>query len=126
MKSGFLIFNPSAGMNRKSDAVVAKVIREFEKHGIDMTPSPTFPDCAVMPQVQELLTHHPDLLVSWGGDGTVNEIVNGMFGHDVPLGVLPGGTANLLARELHIPGQISKAIRLIGAGKTRRISLGRA
>lgn len=126
MKRGFLIFNPSAGTNKKSDSVVAEVIRAFEKHEIDITPSPTFPDCAVMAQVQELLTHEPDLLVSWGGDGTVNEIVNGMFGSDIPLGVLPGGTANLLARELKVPTQIPEAIKVIGAGKTKRISVGRA
>lgn len=126
MKTGFLIFNPSAGKNRKSDAAVARLISEFGKAGIDMTPSPTFPDLAVMSQVQELLTHKPDLLVSWGGDGTVHEIVNGMFGHEVPLGILPGGTANLLVRELKIPAQISNAVRVIAAGKTKRISVGRA
>ena len=126
MKRGFLIFNPSAGTNRKSDGAVAEVIRAFQKHGIDVTPSPTFPDCAVVTQVRELLTHEPDLLVSWGGDGTVNEIVNGMFGHDIPLGVLPGGTANLLARELRIPAQIPEAIQVIAAGKTKSISVGRA
>lgn len=126
MKRGFLIFNPSAGMNKKSKAAVSRVIREFEKIGIDISPSPTLPDYAVISQVRELLTHDPDLLVSWGGDGTINEIVNGMFGHDVPLGVLPGGTANLLVRELKVPIQLSRAIKVIGAGKTKRISVGRA
>jgi diacylglycerol kinase (ATP) len=126
MKRGFLIFNPSAGMNKKSDGAVAEVIRAFEQQDIDITPSPTFPHCTVVTQVQELLSHEPDLLVSWGGDGTVNEIVNGMFGHDIPLGVLPGGTANLLARELRIPARIPEAIRVIAAGNTKSISVGRA
>ena len=126
MKRGFLIFNPSAGMNKKSDAAVAQVIRLFEKHKIDITPSPTFPDLSVVSQVQELLSHEPDLLVSWGGDGTVNEIVNGMFGHEIPLGILAGGTANLLTRELGLPLRISDAIRVIAKGNTKRISVGRA
>jgi diacylglycerol kinase (ATP) len=126
MKRGFLIYNPGAGQGMKSNAGVSDVIREFEKYDIDITPSPTFADVSIPSMVQELLTHEPDLLVSWGGDGTVHEIVNGMFGQQIPIGLIPGGTANLLARELNIPQPINDAIRIIGEGKTTEISIGRA
>lgn len=67
-----------------------------------------------------------DLVVAYGGDGTINEIISGMIGSEVPLGVLPGGTANVLARELNIPTDYRKAIQSILSGDRRRISLGRA
>jgi YegS/Rv2252/BmrU family lipid kinase len=126
MKRGFLIYNPGAGQGMKSDAVVSDVIREFEKYDIDMTPSPTFAEISIPSMVQEILTHEPDLLVSWGGDGTTHEIVNGMFGKQIPIGLIPGGTANLLAKELNIPSSTNEAVRVIGEGKTTQISIGRA
>jgi diacylglycerol kinase (ATP) len=52
--------------------------------------------------------------------------VNGMFGSDIPLGILPGGTANLCVRELKIPVRIPDAIRVIGRNKTKQISVGMA
>jgi diacylglycerol kinase family enzyme len=61
-----------------------------------------------------------DLIVSYGGDGTVTEIVNGMIGKDVPLALLPGGTGNGIATELGIPGDLTLALELIGVSAARR------
>lgn len=124
MKQGYLIFNPIAGGSSKTRSVVATVLRQFERQGIDLTPAPTEPDGIVLRQVSELVNEKPDLLVAWGGDGTIHEVVNGMFGSDIPLGVIPGGTANVYAKELKLPGHPSDAIRLIARGKTRKISVG--
>jgi len=126
MKRGYLIFNPFAGQRLKSKSLIAQAIRDFADVGIEMTPSPTEPDGSVVKMVRELLRENPDLMVAWGGDGTINEVVNGMFGSNVPLGALPGGTANLFVREMKIPLDLSGAIRLIGEGKTRSISVGQA
>jgi YegS/Rv2252/BmrU family lipid kinase len=126
MKRGFLIYNPSAGMGAKSTRALTKIVREFESNGLDVTPSPTQPDFSVHTQVRELLTHTPDFLISWGGDGTINEVVNGMFGTNIPLGVLPGGTANLFARELKIPPRLTQAVQIIVKGNTCSISVGQA
>jgi len=126
MKHGFLIFNPSAGTAQKTKLQVATVLRQFEQSGIELTPSPTEPAGSVLGQVRDLLLQSPDLIVTWGGDGTINEVANGMFRSDVPLGVIPGGTANLFVRELKIPLTISGAVRMIAAGKTRQISVGEA
>ena len=79
-----------------------------------------------MQQVRELMRQSPDLLVCWGGDGTINEVVNGMFPSKVPLGLLSGGTANLLVKEMKIPTGLQRAIRVIGEGKTRSITVGQA
>ena len=126
MKRGFLIFNPSSGTGTKSHQDVSGVVREFENAGIDITPSPTEPEGSVVQQVRELMRQSPDLLVCWGGDGTINEVVNGMFPSKVPLGILSGGTANLLVKEMRIPTGLQRAIRVIGEGKTRSITVGQA
>lgn len=125
MKQGFLIFNPISGTRVKSPSVLQTVLRQFERRGIHMVPTPTEPD-SVIGRVRELVRQSPDLVVAWGGDGTINEVANGMFGTEIPLGVIPGGTANLLAKELNIPSHPSDAIRVIARGEIKRISVGNA
>src|SRR5688572_6917628 len=126
MKRGFLIYNPTAGIRAKTEPRVLQVIRAFEEHEIEMVPTPTRAGGSVMSQVREMLNEKPDLFVTWGGDGTINETVNGMFGTGIPLGILPGGTANLMVRELGIPQNALQAVRVIGEGKRRMISVGQA
>ncbi len=60
-----------------------------------------------------------DCLVAVGGDGTVNEIVNGMTDTDASLTILPMGTANVVARELGLPTSPKKIAQVILAGSTR-------
>jgi len=67
-----------------------------------------------------------DLLVVVGGDGTLNEVVNGALGSEVELGILPGGTANIFAKELALPHHPVRAARELGQWIPRRIALGRA
>lgn len=66
------------------------------------------------------------VVVAAGGDGTINEVVNGLAGSDVALGILPVGTMNVFATELGIPSNLQKAWNVIGAGHIRRIDLARA
>ena len=51
------------------------------------------------------------MVIACGGDGTINEIINGLAGSDVPMALLPAGTANILAKELGIPWDIRRAAR---------------
>jgi YegS/Rv2252/BmrU family lipid kinase len=65
-----------------------------------------------------------DLVVAAGGDGTINEVLNGLADH-TPLGLLPLGTANVLARELKIPvNDLAGACELLRTGKPRATDLG--
>ena len=65
-------------------------------------------------------------VVAAGGDGTVNEVANGIAGSDVALGILPVGTMNVFAAELGLPGDLDEAWAVVCAGRTRRIDLLRA
>src|ERR1700758_4208298 len=66
-------------------------------------------------------------IVAAGGDGTVNEVVNGIAGLDVSLGILPIGTMNILAYELGLPTtQLEQCWEIIQRGFTRSIDLATA
>ena len=66
-----------------------------------------------------------DLILVLGGDGTINEAANGMLHSNVPLGVLPAGTANVLAMELRLGSRPERAIPRLAVSVERRIALGR-
>lgn len=72
------------------------------------------------------ITDGTDVIVGYGGDGTLNEIVQGMAGYDCPLAVWSGGTANVVAKDLNMPRSLEKLADVIATGKTRKISLGLA
>ncbi|MEO5814531.1 MAG: diacylglycerol kinase family protein [Gemmatimonadaceae bacterium] len=65
-----------------------------------------------------------DIVFALGGDGTVMEIAGALAGSGTPIGVLPGGTGNLLARALGISRNIDKAVRALMEGEVRQIDLG--
>ncbi len=62
-----------------------------------------------------------NIVTAVGGDGTINEVVNALTGSNVALGIIPAGTANLLASELKIPTDIKKACKIICQGTQKQI-----
>lgn len=63
--------------------------------------------------IAEALSGKTDLLAVYGGDGTVMEVARALHGSNTPMAILPGGTANVVAKELNLPLNIEEAIRLI-------------
>lgn len=69
-----------------------------------------------------------DLVIAFGGDGHVNEVVNGLADSDAVLGIVPGGTMNVFARALGIPLEVDRAIEHLARANRRaprRVRLGR-
>lgn len=78
-------------------------------------------------QLSELIRryqHEVDLVIVGGGDGTLNAAVDALIDTQLPLGILPLGTANDLARTLGIPNSLAEACEIIAKGQSQRIDLG--
>jgi diacylglycerol kinase family enzyme len=78
---------------------------------------------------REVRDHGYDIVVAFGGDGTLNEVANGLAGTDVPVSVLPGGSTNVVCRTLGIPNDVVDAtehlLTLAEQWAPRKIDLGR-
>jgi YegS/Rv2252/BmrU family lipid kinase len=75
---------------------------------------------------QEAGARGEDLVLAVGGDGTVNEVASGLMGSPTPLGILPAGSGNGLARTLRIPLAPAAAVRSLVDGVVRRMDVGLA
>ena len=121
-----LIYNPIAGRRREQRMQqLQRVKGQFERSGIRVSIQATTAPGSGSALSREAVQAGADLIVVCGGDGTINEVIGGMARSAVPLAVLPGGTANGLARELRLPLDIEAAARLIPSATPRRIALGR-
>jgi len=65
------------------------------------------------------------LIIAAGGDGTFNEVINGIAYTDTEMAILPMGTTNVLAKELMVPEDVNGALRVALSGNAHRVSLGR-
>jgi len=65
-----------------------------------------------------------DVVVAAGGDGTINEVANGLAGKDLPLAIVPLGTANVLAAEIGMPLRARRIARAIACGDVRSVHVG--
>jgi len=105
-----LIINPVSGQG----VVPVKVIRsKFEVLGDRLSVHETKPDISAREIAEEAVSGGADLVVAFGGDGTMLQVAEGLINTGVPLGVIPGGTANVFASELGIPNDKMDAINLL-------------
>src|SRR5579872_3053584 len=127
IKNAVLIYNPTSGRRRhRRFADVEQAAKILSNAGILTELAPTTARFSATSIARQAVDQRADLVIACGGDGTVNEVVNGLAGSEVPLALLPAGTANILAKELGIPWDIPAAAQLIPGGRVRRIALGLA
>jgi diacylglycerol kinase (ATP) len=127
IKDALLIYNPTSGRKRQSRfAEIEHAVRILKDAGIAVELAPTTGPGAASKIAQQAVDQRRGMVIACGGDGTINEIVNGLARSQVPMALLPAGTANILAKELEIPWDIPRAARLISGGTVRRIALGMA
>jgi diacylglycerol kinase (ATP) len=120
-----LIYNPNAGKIRRSrGALVEQAAGILQNSGHKVTLAPTTGPRTAGEIARGYISSGADLIVVLGGDGVINEAVEGMVGSNVPLAVLPGGTANVLATEMRLGG-LKHAAERLGDMTPRRVSVGR-
>jgi diacylglycerol kinase (ATP) len=120
MARTFVIINPAASSVKDIDALVER-IRNLPEAEVCVTTKAG----AAMQSAKTALRKGYDMIVAAGGDGTLNEVVNGIRedASAVVLGLIPLGTGNDFARTLDLPTDIDQAIDLLLAGHTRAIDL---
>lgn len=117
----FVVLNPVAGTT-DPERLERRIVRRFESAGWTLEIHRTEEQEPIPEVVAQAVKSQPDMVVAVGGDGTVSEVADGLVGTDVPLGLIPAGTGNVLARDLEIPLMSPRAIRLlVGPHKTRKI-----
>ena len=124
-KNVSLIVNPRTGENvaRLRDILAVfsaagwktkTVLKEYGKHGIELA--------------QAAATQKQDIVVAYGGDGTLNQIINGVMStkdHKSIVGIMPGGTANVWAGEIGVPLDPVKAALALVSSQIRKVDVGR-
>jgi YegS/Rv2252/BmrU family lipid kinase len=117
--------NPVAGGGRRVPQL-DEARRIFRESGIETELRNTEAAGEATHIARRAVLESRELVIVCGGDGTVNEVVNGLACSQVPLAVLPSGTANVLAKELGLPWNLPKAAKRISHAPYRRIALGLA
>ena len=120
-----IIVNPAAGRPRAAERRLRRFVAALERQGCDIT----LRHAGLEPYDAERLAREADadfdVIVAAGGDGTVHAVVNGLAGRSMPIGVLPLGTVNVLAREIGLPRRSEELASLIVESPVRAIWPGR-
>jgi diacylglycerol kinase (ATP) len=131
LRNALLIHNPNAGNGGSGRRRLLDEARRILSQGgieVDLQETRAPGDATAM--AQRATAEGRQLVIACGGDGTLNEIINGLAGqqngHRVPLALLPGGTANVLAKEIDMPWDIPAAAEKLLHGEVKEIALGLA
>jgi diacylglycerol kinase (ATP) len=131
LRNALLIHNPNAGnggSGRRRMLDEARRILSLGGIEADLQETRGPGDATVM--AERATREGRQLVIACGGDGTLNEVVNGLAaqqnGHRVPMALLPGGTANVLAKEIGLPWDIPAAATKLVHGEVKEIALGLA
>ncbi len=117
-----IIVNPAAGLGKtfkklpvlkeitqKADAIFDYYITESPHHGT---------------RIADAIHREYDAVVAFGGDGTANEVMNGLAGSDTPFGLIPQGTGNDFARSIQVRKDLQQAVNVLLNYKIRPMDLG--
>jgi len=118
------IYNPTAGWRRQGRFL--KVKAELEGLGCSVTVKNTTQQGDAEKFARSADPTQIDAVAAAGGDGTISEVVNGLLGRNLPLGIIPLGTANVLAAEIGLSRHPRAMATAIAAGSRLRCHLGLA
>jgi diacylglycerol kinase family enzyme len=123
MRRALLIYNPASG-RRRHPRLLAKILDGLRSGGIQAEPVATGGRQHATSLARDAARRGLDLVIAYGGDGTVRETATGLLGTSVPLGVLPGGTTNVVAAAFGLPRDPVRAARVLGSLEPRSVDVG--
>ena len=125
MRRVLLLYNPASGIRkerRRADVeAVTKVLRDA---GVEVRGNVSGGPEATLQQVRQAISERVDTVLACGGDGTINDVLQGLVGSRVALGVIPVGTANTLAHDIGLPLHPVKAARALLSAVPLRLAAG--
>src|SRR4030043_1770769 len=130
MRNADMIYNPSAG-RFPSGILGERAANVLRANGWDIRLMGTHDGAHVTQLARRAAEQGKEALFVVGGDGTINLAVRGLAGSKTALGVLPGGTANVLAQELGLPGltwtrwmALEESARRLAEARIREVDIG--
>lgn len=122
MKQVCLIFNPVSGAGNAPQELEEIRAKLIDQVALDV--QFTSPETSATALTQRAIANGADLVVASGGDGTVSAVATVLMGSEIPLAVIPRGTANAFAAALDLPTAIDQVCDVILQGEPRRIDCG--
>lgn len=122
-----LIYNEKSGFHaRNKDEIYEKMMTIWTKYGFEIQVFDLGSELSVKALMHKVLQHHSQyqhrgVIVVAGGDGTLNAVASQLMHQDIPVGILPLGTFNYVARVLDIPLDLLQAAEVIATGQTRAV-----
>jgi YegS/Rv2252/BmrU family lipid kinase len=112
-----MIVNPNSGLRRHQNNINF-VQKYFAKHGLDLAVIITQYTGHAAKAARDASESDYDCIIAAGGDGTINEVLNGLIGSSKKMGIIPWGTGNVFAREMRFPRSLRKICKMIRKGRS--------
>jgi diacylglycerol kinase (ATP) len=126
MRKAVLLYNPLAGRRcERRAADVHASMRVLQNAGVEANAEATAAAGQATAQVREAIAEGCDTVFACGGDGTIHDVLQGLVGTKAALGIIPLGTANVLAHDLGLPLQPEAAAEAALGARSRRIAVGK-
>jgi diacylglycerol kinase (ATP) len=125
MKKILLFVNPLLQQTGARPRNIARVIRVFREAGVALDVLETGANRGAGPMAKEAIAEGYDAIVVAGGDGTIFDVIQGIAGSQVPIGIIPFGTGNVLAQNLKIPNNPVAAAHWILRSHPSPVPLGK-
>jgi YegS/Rv2252/BmrU family lipid kinase len=126
MRKAAFLYNPLSGSRQEQRKHVVRSAADVVRAaGVEVVMEATRGAKEAAGQAREAIADGCDTVFACGGDGTIHDILQGIVGSDAVLAVIPLGTGNTLAHDLHLPLDAVKAARVALTSKPRRFAVGR-
>ncbi|MEI6623870.1 MAG: diacylglycerol kinase family protein, partial [Actinomycetes bacterium] len=117
-----VIVNPlKVGNLDEARAALSTELAKFGVHEFEWVP--TTAEDTGEGQARAAVEAGAEMIFSWGGDGTVRAVASGMLDSGIPLGIIPGGTGNLVAKNLKLPDNVHGAVAVAMGGGAKTIDV---